>query len=289
MSEKTTDAGTPTYAHMCRDDHVEIGHNDSEHEQCPLCRALAMLAQREEELSTFREFWHKHSLGPLPAPSCLMCGHSTQGQEPAIQHMELPGIVICKACNSLREELRKAQADARRLREALKMAHPVLLDNIGECVHSLGGTCYCRENAVEAMARAALEDKTSEDKAMTTDAGTPTCDQLADLLAAAPGHAFQDRDAWEKTARTLERELAQREEELAHWKDCHGVTADKLVAVEEELRKAQAATIKRCADEIMQLYYEAAPDQPDEQYMAGLLHAHAAVAALEDKTSGEGA
>ena len=26
------------YAHMCRSDHVEIGHNDSEHELCPLCR-----------------------------------------------------------------------------------------------------------------------------------------------------------------------------------------------------------------------------------------------------------
>jgi hypothetical protein len=30
-----------TYAHMCRDGHEQIGHNDSEHEMCPLCRALA--------------------------------------------------------------------------------------------------------------------------------------------------------------------------------------------------------------------------------------------------------
>jgi hypothetical protein len=26
-------------AHMCRDDHVQIWHNDGEYEQCPLCRA----------------------------------------------------------------------------------------------------------------------------------------------------------------------------------------------------------------------------------------------------------
>lgn len=29
------------YAHMCQDEHIEIGHNDSEHEMCPLCRAIA--------------------------------------------------------------------------------------------------------------------------------------------------------------------------------------------------------------------------------------------------------
>ena len=28
-----------TYAHMCRDEHQQIGHSDSEHERCPLCRA----------------------------------------------------------------------------------------------------------------------------------------------------------------------------------------------------------------------------------------------------------
>lgn len=28
-----------SYAHMCRMDHVQIGHDDSEHERCPLCRA----------------------------------------------------------------------------------------------------------------------------------------------------------------------------------------------------------------------------------------------------------
>lgn len=36
---KATNTPAYPYAHMCRDGHVMIGHNDSEHEQCPLCRA----------------------------------------------------------------------------------------------------------------------------------------------------------------------------------------------------------------------------------------------------------
>jgi len=32
-----------SYPHMCRDGHIQIGHADSEHEQCPLCRAMAAL------------------------------------------------------------------------------------------------------------------------------------------------------------------------------------------------------------------------------------------------------
>lgn len=41
------------YAHMCRMDHEEIGHNDSEHEDCPLCRMQNerdVLAERCEKL-----------------------------------------------------------------------------------------------------------------------------------------------------------------------------------------------------------------------------------------------
>jgi hypothetical protein len=34
------------YAHMCRDQHIEIGHNDSgEDERCPVCRAMDALEQ----------------------------------------------------------------------------------------------------------------------------------------------------------------------------------------------------------------------------------------------------
>jgi hypothetical protein len=32
-------------AHMCRDGHVEIYHNDSSHEMCPLCRCQAALRE----------------------------------------------------------------------------------------------------------------------------------------------------------------------------------------------------------------------------------------------------
>src|SRR3990167_85256 len=43
-----------TYAHMCRDGHTEIGHNDSSSEMCPLCDLRAQLAQREQERETLR-------------------------------------------------------------------------------------------------------------------------------------------------------------------------------------------------------------------------------------------
>lgn len=33
--------GINYYPHMCRDGHQQIGHRDSEHEMCPLCREIA--------------------------------------------------------------------------------------------------------------------------------------------------------------------------------------------------------------------------------------------------------
>lgn len=40
-----TGTGTRTYAHMCRMDHIEIGHNDSgDDERCPVCRVMDALA-----------------------------------------------------------------------------------------------------------------------------------------------------------------------------------------------------------------------------------------------------
>ena len=38
-----------SYPHMCRMDHEEIGHRDSEHEECPLCRANNEIAALREE------------------------------------------------------------------------------------------------------------------------------------------------------------------------------------------------------------------------------------------------
>lgn len=39
-----------TYPHMCRMDHVQIGHSDSEHEQCPLCRVIGALEAARESV-----------------------------------------------------------------------------------------------------------------------------------------------------------------------------------------------------------------------------------------------
>jgi len=38
-------------AHMCRDGHTEIRHSDSEHEMCPLCRALGELDNARERIA----------------------------------------------------------------------------------------------------------------------------------------------------------------------------------------------------------------------------------------------
>jgi hypothetical protein len=39
-----------SYPHMCRDDHVEIGHKDSEHELCPFCRLRSLAEYQLEKL-----------------------------------------------------------------------------------------------------------------------------------------------------------------------------------------------------------------------------------------------
>lgn len=59
-------------------------------------------ARRDEvmrhDYPVLQQFHTKHAMGPLAAPSCLCCGKSTQGVEIGVQHLELPGIVICKPC-----------------------------------------------------------------------------------------------------------------------------------------------------------------------------------------------
>lgn len=44
------------------------------------------------------EFYGKHALGSMLAPSCLCCGQSTKDRKIGIKHMELPGVVICEPC-----------------------------------------------------------------------------------------------------------------------------------------------------------------------------------------------
>lgn len=39
------------YPHMCRDEHQQIGHSDSEHERCPLCRANDEIEYLKERLA----------------------------------------------------------------------------------------------------------------------------------------------------------------------------------------------------------------------------------------------
>lgn len=47
-----------------------------------------------------QRFHSKHALGALAAPSCLCCGQQTHPitRPIAVQHMELPAIVVCKQC-----------------------------------------------------------------------------------------------------------------------------------------------------------------------------------------------
>ncbi len=56
------------YAHMCRDGHQQIGHNDSEHERCPLCRATDAqdwIAQQLHNIVTNKSVdeWQEAMLG----------------------------------------------------------------------------------------------------------------------------------------------------------------------------------------------------------------------------------
>ena len=68
---------TYKYAHMCRLDHDQIGHNDSSSEMCPLCRAIDELAtlkaQRDELLEALKgllPYASAHSLARINGTLC---------------------------------------------------------------------------------------------------------------------------------------------------------------------------------------------------------------------------
>ena len=64
------------------------------------------------DFPALQQFHTKHAMGSLAAPSCLCCGRSTQGVEIGVQHMELPGIVICKPCkDATAQPVQPAQAE----------------------------------------------------------------------------------------------------------------------------------------------------------------------------------
>ena len=78
-SEEWRKGGHWRHPHMCRDEHVEIGHADSEHEMCPLCRALSRLAEAERLLA-----WeHSEASHVYPHtnvfPIVFADGHSHEG------------------------------------------------------------------------------------------------------------------------------------------------------------------------------------------------------------------
>jgi hypothetical protein len=78
-----------------------FGHFGDTIRPLPAIPSPAEQGARERMMQAFptlADFYDKHALGPKLPPSCLCCGHSMAGRETAIQHAELPGIVICRQC-----------------------------------------------------------------------------------------------------------------------------------------------------------------------------------------------
>jgi hypothetical protein len=59
--------------------------------------ACARAAIREHDYAELSGFFSKHGIGPKTKPSCLVCGKVAE-RPYAIQHMELPGVVVCLDC-----------------------------------------------------------------------------------------------------------------------------------------------------------------------------------------------
>lgn len=80
-------------------------------EAAALLLALVERAENGEAmLSTMRPFFEKHALGPKAKPSCLVCGRNDY-ESVAIQHMELPGIVVCALCKKAEADLARVTAE----------------------------------------------------------------------------------------------------------------------------------------------------------------------------------
>lgn len=81
-------------------------------------------AKRDEvmrhDYPILQQFHTKHAMGPLAAPSCLCCGKSTQGTEIGVQHLELPGIVICAPCKAAASRVPVASPADSAYREAVE-------------------------------------------------------------------------------------------------------------------------------------------------------------------------
>ena len=82
LTDEQAMAARLTYAHMCRDEHVQVGHNDSESERCPVCRERDRAEQAEQARdaahAALREVeWVGSGI------SCPFCGNPRKwGHEP---------------------------------------------------------------------------------------------------------------------------------------------------------------------------------------------------------------
>lgn len=85
---------------------------------------------------TLAAFFGKYALGPKERPSCLVCGHTPEQWPPAIQHAELPGIVVCFPCRDAAQSAQKAAATPHRL------------DRLGDCINP--GCTYPSVNNMDA-------------------------------------------------------------------------------------------------------------------------------------------
>lgn len=54
-ARRAEEAEAKQYAHMCRDGHAEIAHNDSSDERCPLCRSLDRIAGLKQQVFELRQ------------------------------------------------------------------------------------------------------------------------------------------------------------------------------------------------------------------------------------------
>lgn len=97
-----------------------------------------------------QRFHSKHALGALAAPSCLCCGQQTGPARPiAVQHMELPAIVICKPCKDAAAGVAAVPAGDSMLERAVRGMNAVDEGHDPLCMAVLRGKeCTCGVDSV---------------------------------------------------------------------------------------------------------------------------------------------
>ena len=87
-----------SYPHMCRSDHVEIGHADSSSEICPLCRAHDRIAELEDRIESAKSFVRScmargEKTMPLSAVLMMLGG----SRKITVEEMAAIKAALCKA------------------------------------------------------------------------------------------------------------------------------------------------------------------------------------------------